>query len=311
VRRVQVITEGAILLALFLVLMLFALYAPIIGTILAFVLPLPFILYTIRHGIALSIIMLIAGSILSILFGSVSNILLAFTFGFSGIIMGIFYKKKQTIGALIGGCLAYTLSIILTYIGTILFLQIDIVKDSIHLMQDSLEQSKSMISTLNPDANIQQQFKQMEDGLALVHTLTPTLFVSTGMVFTFLTHLVTIPVLKRLKVEVSPLKPFREWILPKSLVWYYLTVSILLLFNLDQDSFYFTAVINLYFILQFFVLIQGYSFIYFYSYMKGFSKAVPIIILIVSLLVPIFLYLVRILGIIDLSFPLRGKITKK
>jgi len=38
---------------------------------------------------------------------------------------------------------------------------------------------------------------------------------------------------------------------------------------------------------------------------------VPISILIGSFLIPILLYLIRILGIIDLGFPLRGKLSKK
>jgi uncharacterized protein YybS (DUF2232 family) len=310
-RRVHVITEGAILLALFMILMLFALYAPIIGTILVFVLPLPFILFTIRHGIARSIMLLIAGSILSILFGSVTNILVAFMFGLSGLTMGVFYKKKQTMGALIGGSLAYTVSIVISYVGTILLLQIDMIKDSVRLMEESIKQSKSIISAINPNVDVQQQFEQLEKGLDLIHTLAPTMFVTTGLIFALLTHFVAVPVLKRLRIDVSPLKPFREWRLPQSLVWYYLIVSVLIMIKPDTDSFYFMAMINLYFILQFFVLIQGYSFIYYYSYIKGLSKAVPIIIVIASLLIPILLYLVRILGIIDLSFPLRGKIIKK
>jgi uncharacterized protein YybS (DUF2232 family) len=212
---------------------------------------------------------------------------------------------------LIGGSLAYTASFVVTYVGIILLLQIDIIKDFIHLSKESFEQSKSVITSLSPDVNVEQQFEQLETGLDLLHTITPTLFVLLGVVFAVLTHLVAVPVLKRLKIEVSQSKPFREWRLPQSLVWYYLIVSVLIMINSDTEGFYFMAIMNLYFILQFFVLIQGYSFIYFYSYTNGLSKALPIIIVIASFLIPIFLYLVRILGIIDLSFPLREKIAKR
>jgi uncharacterized protein YybS (DUF2232 family) len=311
VRKVHVITEGALILAIFLVLMLFSLYAPVIGTILHFVLPLPFILFTIRHGVPLSFTMLIAGSILSILFGSITNILIVFIFGLSGLTMGYFYKRKSSVGALIGGSIAYTFSFVIAYIGVILFLKLDIINISIRLLEESIEQSKSIITKLDANTNLQQQFEQMEKGLDLVHTLTPTMFVIFGILFSLISHLVAIPVLKRLKVEVSSLKPFRDWRLPISLIWYYLIVSVLMMMKLDKESFYFMAIINLYFILQFCVLIQGYSFIYYYSYKKGLSKAIPVIAVIASLLLPIFLYLVRILGIIDLCFPLRDKITKK
>jgi uncharacterized protein YybS (DUF2232 family) len=311
VRRVHAITEGAILLALYLALMLFTLYVPIVGVVLLFVLPLPFIIFTIRHDVASAIMLLIAGSILSVLFGSVSNIFLALMSGLSGLTMGVFYKRKQTMAVLIGGSLAYTASFVVAYVGIILFLQIDIIKDFIHLSKESFEQSRSVISSLSPNVNLEQQFEQLERGLDLLHTITPTLFVLSGIIFAVLTHLVAVPILKRLKIEVSQSKPFREWRLPQSLIWYYLIVSVLIMINSDTEGFYFMAIMNLYFILQFFVLIQGYSFIYFYSYTKGLSKALPIIIVIASFLIPIFLYLVRILGIIDLSFPLREKIAKR
>jgi uncharacterized protein YybS (DUF2232 family) len=311
VRKANVITEGAILLALFLVLMLFAKYAPIIGTIALFVLPLPFIIFTIKHDLKIALMLVLAGSILSILFGSIANILLALTFGLSGLTMGYFYKKKQTMGVLIGGSLAYTFSIVISYLGSMFLLNIDFINDSVQMLEESVRQSKGILQSFQSNEQVNEQFEQLEEGLKFIPILTPTLFVSTGIVFAVITHLISVPILKRLRFDLAPLLPFRQWRLPTSIVWYYLIVSVLLMVNLDKDSFFFMAVINLYFILQFFVLMQGYSFVFYYSYVKGWSKAIPITILIASLLIPIFLYLIRILGIIDLGFPLRGKIMKK
>jgi uncharacterized protein YybS (DUF2232 family) len=311
VRKTNVITEGAVLLALFIVLMLVAKYAPIIGILALFVLPLPFIIFTIKHSLSTALMLVLAGSILSILFGSITNILLALMFGLSGMVMGYFYKKKQTMGVLVGGSLAYTFSIILSYIGSIVFLNIDFIQDSIELFKDSIQQSKAILQSFDTSGQMSQQFEQLEEGISYITTLIPTLFVTTGMVFAVITHLISVPILKRLRFELAPLKPFREWRLPTSIIWYYLISSILLMVKLDQDGFLFMAVLNIYFILQFFVLMQGYSFVFFYSYVKGWAKAIPVAILIASLIIPIFLYLIRILGIIDLGFPLRRKILKK
>ncbi|WP_162987520.1 YybS family protein [Metabacillus litoralis] len=310
-RKTNAITEGAVLLALFIVLMLVAKYAPIIGILALFVLPLPFIIFTIRHSLSTALMLVVAGSILSVLFGSITNILLALMFGLSGMVMGYFYKKKLTMGVLVGGSLAYTFSIIVSYIGSIVFLNIDFIQDSIELFKDSIKQSKAILQSFDASGQVNQQFEQLEEGMGYITTLIPTLFVTTGMVFAVITHLISVPILKRLRFELAPLKPFREWRLPTSIIWYYLISSILLMVKLDQDSFLFMAVLNLYFILQFFVLMQGYSFVFFYSYVKGWAKAIPIVILIASLIIPIFLYLIRILGIIDLGFPLRRKILKK
>ncbi len=310
-KKAHVLTEGAVLLALYLVLMLFARYVPIIGTIVLFVLPLPFIIFTIRHGIRLTFLLIFAGSILSVLFGSIFSIITAVTYGLSGLIMGYFYNKKQTLGVLVGGSLAYTCSIIVTYIGAKFIMKIDFIHDSITMMEQSIEQSKSMLESFTTDEQLSGQFDQLEQALEMMVQLVPTIFITLGVVSAVITHLLASPILRRLRFDLAPLKPFHDWKLPRSIVWYYLIVSILLMVNLDTDTFLFTAVLNLYFILQFFVLLQGYSFIFYYSFIKGWSKAIPILILIGSFLIPIFLYLIRILGIIDLGFPLRGKISKK
>lgn len=310
-KKAHVLTEGAVLIALYLVLMLFARYVPVIGTIVLFVLPLPFIIFTLRHGIRLTFLLIFAGSILSILFGSIFSVLTAVTFGLSGVIMGYFYKRKQTLGVLVGGSLAYTFSMIVAYIGAKLFMNIDFIQDSISLLEQSIQQSKKILESFTAEEQINAQFAQLEEGLELMVHLVPTIFVTIGMISAVITHLLAMPILKRLRFDLAPLKPFRDWKLPQSIVWYYLIVSILLMVNQDTETFYFTAIINLYFILQFFVIMQGFSFIFYYSYVKGWSKAVPISILIGSFLIPILLYLIRILGIIDLGFPLRGKLSKK
>jgi len=311
VKKAHVLTEGAVLIALYLVLMLFARYVPVIGTIVLFALPLPFIIFTLRHGIRLTFLLIFAGSILSILFGSIFSVLTAVTFGLSGVIMGYFYKRKQTLGVLVGGSLAYTFSMIVAYIGAKLFMNIDFIQDSISLLEQSIQQSKKILESFTAEEQINAQFAQLEEGLELMVHLVPTIFVTIGMISAVITHLLAMPILKRLRFDLAPLKPFRDWKLPQSIVWYYLIVSILLMVNQDTETFYFTAIINLYFILQFFVIMQGFSFIFYYSYVKGWSKAVPISILIGSFLIPILLYLIRILGIIDLGFPLRGKLSKK
>ena len=310
-KKAHVLTEGAVLIALYLVLMLFARYVPVIGTIVLFVLPLPFIIFTLRHGIRLTFLLIFAGSILSILFGSIFSVLTAVTFGLSGVIMGYFYKRKQTLGVLVGGSLAYTFSMIVAYIGAKLFMNIDFIQDSISLLEQSIQQSKKILESFTAEEQINAQFAQLEEGLELMVHLVPTIFVTIGMISAVITHLLAMPILKRLRFDLAPLKPFRDWKLPQSIVWYYLIVSILLMVNQDTETFYFTAIINLYFILQFFVIMQGFSFIFYYSYVKGWSKAVPISILIGSFLIPILLYLIRILGIIDLGFPLRNKLSKK
>ncbi|MGX2961963.1 DUF2232 domain-containing protein [Peribacillus sp. JNUCC 23] len=63
--------------------------------------------------------------------------------------------------------------------------------------------------------------------------------------------------------------------------------------------------------MQFFVLLQGLAFVFFGSHRQGRSKVILIIITILLLMNPVFQFIVRFLGIIDLGFPLRQNSAKK
>ncbi|MEC2164653.1 DUF2232 domain-containing protein, partial [Bacillus velezensis] len=50
-KNTRALIEGAILISIFAIISLLVVYLPLLGAILLFALPLPIILYTIRHGL--------------------------------------------------------------------------------------------------------------------------------------------------------------------------------------------------------------------------------------------------------------------
>ncbi|MFY0761201.1 YybS family protein [Metabacillus dongyingensis] len=308
-KRVNVLTEGAILLALFTVLTLMTLYLPLIGAFLMVFLPLPFILYTVRHGIKAAVTLMAASIFITLIVGSLFALPLTLTYALSGIVMGCFYQKRQTAGALIGGTIAFLISFVVMYAASVAFFQIDPIEEATGSMDETIDMAKSMMAAIGQEAN-EAAINQLEEQMKYIGYLIPSLLVSVSFIFAILSHAVTIPVLKRLKIQLVPLKPFREWKLPTSIVWYYLIVSFLFFLNLDTGSFLYIAAVNLLFVLQVLLVVQGFSFIFFYSHVKNYSKAIPVTAIILSLILPILMYLVRILGIIDLAFNLRGRVKK-
>ncbi|MCM3597260.1 YybS family protein [Metabacillus idriensis] len=308
-KRVNVLTEGAILLALFTVLTLMTLYLPLFGAFLMVFLPLPFILYTVRHGIKAAFTLMAASIFITLIVGSLFALPLTLTYALSGIVMGYFYQKRQTAGALIGGTIAFLISFVVMYAASAAFFQIDPIEEATGSMNETIDMAKSMMAAIGQEAN-EAAINQLEEQMKYIGYLIPSLLVSVSFIFALLSHAVTVPVLKRLKIQLLPLKPFREWKLPSSIVWYYLIVSFLLFLNLDTGSFLYIAAVNLLFVLQVLLVVQGFSFIFFYSHVKKYSKAIPVIAVILSLILPILMYLVRILGIIDLAFNLRGRVKK-
>ncbi len=66
-RNTKFITEGAALLAIYAMLLLISMYVPILGTVVTFALPLPFILLTIRYKISNAFVIFTAALLLLLL----------------------------------------------------------------------------------------------------------------------------------------------------------------------------------------------------------------------------------------------------
>ncbi|TYR80290.1 DUF2232 domain-containing protein [Priestia megaterium] len=306
-KGIRYITEGAALLALFIALLLFSLYVPVIGGILTVALAVPFIVYTVRHGWQKSILFFVVSLLLTLLFGTVMTVPLTFLFGISGIFIGYFYQQgKKRYVILTSGTIAFSFSLLLLFVGVSLFVNINLMEQLTTTLNESIQQSVLMMESLGQTVS-EEQVQQVRDAFTTFKYLLPLFIVMFGFAFAFFSQLIATPILKRMGHQVQSFPPFRELQLPKSIIWYYLIALILSFpsFNFEEGSFMFIAVLNVMMGLQMLVLLQGFSFIFYFSDQKGYTKAVPIVVTILSLFVPILLQFVRILGIIDLGFNLR------
>lgn len=307
-KNTKLITEGTVLLAVYSALLLLSLYIPLIGTVLVVLLPLPFILFTVKHGIKMSLLFFLIAFLLSGLLGFVMGIILTIMFGVTGILLGeMINRGRNGIELFLGSCLTYLFSFVLLYITVIGVLQIDINEVLIESSRESLEIVESIMGATGGEANT-QLVTQIEESVKMMQYLMPSMFVFMAMVLAFIQVKVIKPVLIRLQVKMNPFPPFREIHFPKSILWYYLLILLISFVEMEIGTFGYTAFINFFFILQLFMVIQGLSFIYYYCHQKGITIAVPIVL---TILTPFLLYIIRILGIIDLGFQLRNRISKK
>src|SRR5699024_3556683 len=98
-------------------------------------------------------------------------------------------------------------------------------------------------------------------------------------------------------------------ILPMSVFWIYFLVIILSFFNTDTSTTMVIVIANSMVILTTLMILQGYSFIFHYADVKKWPKVIPVIIVIISFLIPLIMMLViRLLGIIDLGFGLKKRV---
>lgn len=305
------LTEGAVLAALYGVLLFAVMMLPFISIILTFFLPIPFIIFSIRYKLSQALLFFIVTLVITLTIGSVTALPITLMFGSTGLVIGNLIKREHNgLTVFVGASLAYILNIVGVYVGFIIFFKINFLDSAIEAFKLNIKTAEKLMGGLGEQSN--RQIEMLYESLEIVPYLLPTMLVVVGVLFALVTLLAVKPILKRLKYKVPKFPPFREWVFPRSLLWYYIISLILIIIGQEPGSALYVASINIYYVLELVLIVQGFSFIAYFLYNKGKSKAIFIIILIVSFLVPfIVLYLIRILGIIDLGFDLRKRMREK
>lgn len=308
-KNTKFITEGAALLAIYAMLLLISMYVPILGTVVTFALPLPFILLTIRYKISNAFVIFTAALFITVIVSQPMNLVKTTMFGLIGIVLGYMYKKqKKPVEILMGGTLAYLIGIMLIYVASIKFFNIDLMKQMQNMFNESMAQSEKIVNAAGMPISKEQKelFAQFND---VLQTLFPSLLVMVSVCFSWITVMISGSVLRKLKHDVIHWPKFKDIQLPKSIVWYYVIFILLSTFiKVEPTSYLHMVFSNLYVIFALLLVLQGLTFIAFLAHSKGFTKGVPIISFIACMFIPMLFPLVTILGIIDLGISLRSKI---
>lgn len=306
-KNTKVLTEGAIFAAIFALIAFMTIILPLIGSFLIWILPLPFIVYTVRNGWKAGLMLWVVASFVSFIIGGLILVFTAIIFGSSGIVVGeLFKRQKSAFIVLLGGSLAYIANLIIFFVFSIIIFDLNPIIVVQELMIESVKTAETMLTTIGQDPSPQlAPFMEFIDQLIF---LAPSIIISTGVFYALLIQLVAIAVLKRIGEKVTRFKPFREWAFPKSFLWYYLVTSILILIGLEEGTTLYIVVWNLFPLLEIAMTLQGLAVIFYYSHVKEYTKAIPIGLVVVTFIIPNLLYIYRILGIIDLGFEVRKRI---
>ncbi|WP_045519099.1 YybS family protein [Neobacillus niacini] len=312
-KNVRKLTEGAILLATFAVLLLLTIYVPFLGMIVNLFLAVPFMLFAAKNDGKSIVVFIIASLLLSFIVGTVMSLPLTLAYGTTGVVIGYLIQKQKNTGVLLlTGTLVFLVNLIIIYVASIVLFKVDMITEMIDIMRESINVSADLLKNFGNAQDTEKVLEQFNNGLNLIKTLIPTLFVLSSFFIVFIMQLISFPIIKRFGVKVEKWKSFKEISLPKSLLYYFLLTLIVSMFmNPEEGTFWYMAIINMTYVLQFLMVLQGYTFIFYFFDQKGISKAISITIAIVSFIIPIFLYIVGILGIIDLGFDLRKGFNKK
>jgi uncharacterized protein YybS (DUF2232 family) len=306
--KAKELTEGAISLAIYIIILLMFLYLPFFGGLFTFVLPFPFLYYTAKYNWKAGLLFFTASVILTFIVGSWIALPIPFLFGFVGFVLGWnIYHQREALITFSTSTLALLCSVVVVYIISATLFDMNFIKEAQTIFKEVMDQTISMFNYMGE--NTDQIKEQLTEAYDLIISLLPSLLILSSALMVLIIQFISYPILKRFGIHVKAAKPFREITLPKSLIWYFLITTFLsFIVEAEKGTFLYNVFINLLYLIDILFVLQAITFIFDYCYKKRIHKAWAIVVSVFIMLNPVFNQLAKILGIIDLGFELRKRI---
>ncbi|MFD1019431.1 YybS family protein [Thalassobacillus hwangdonensis] len=306
------ITQGALMIGIYLIVLLMNIFIPYIGIVLFFALPLPFIVYSYRHGLKPGLIMLVAATILGSLFGTVFSLPLTLMVGIGGLCIGTaLHRKRSPYETWAIGSVGFIIGLVLVFLLTQVLFGVNWIEEVKTMMDESFMITENIMQQMPGDTEeVGQQIDAMKEQINRFPIYLPSIFALMGIFFALISQWVGYKAINRLENKRLGFTKFRNFQLPVSLLWYYFIAMLLeMATNNQQDGTLYLAATNVFTLTGVLIALQGIAFLFYYVHAKGKSKALPITAIVLTVLIPdLGLYLVRILGIIDIGFSLRNRL---
>lgn len=307
------LTDGALLLAVYTILLLILTYIPIpiLSLVTFFLLPVPFILYASKYDYKPTFIVLILAIILTIMFASVFSLATPIIVGLGGMMIGGgIYRNMEAFETLARGTFGFIIGLLFFYLYTQVLFDINWIQDIKQMVTESMDMSRSVFEQfgLGTETDVEEM---LQGYITYITNLLPMFLVLSALVFAFISQWIGYRMINRLENKELKFPPFRSIQFPTSFIWIYFIALILSFLIADTSSLFYIAIQNIVMIISVFLTIQGFSFIFFYTHHKEMSKSIPVIAIIAAIILPLLIDLVRIIGILDIGFKLREQLKKK
>ncbi|WP_203333362.1 YybS family protein [Planococcus beigongshangi] len=305
-QRTRQITNGALMAALFTVLLAVSLYVPILNLVTVFFLPLPIAWYSAKYPWKPSLLVAAVAFLLTFMAGGVLALPVAFLYVPFGFMIGLsIYYGKSKLYMFMGSSIILLMSVMLQYLISILLLGINVIEEFFKAIRISFAENMDMLKRYGgTEEQIEQYNETAASLLGSLEVTMPALIIIMIFATVWIHLLINLPLLKRLGIQVPKFPPFADMKLPKAVLWYYLIVLLIsMLSDLERGTMMFLAVTNAMLILQMLLFLQGIAFYHFYIKVEGWPKWVTAVVTVLAFPLQTFTIIV---GIVDLGFNIRG-----
>ncbi|MCM3712324.1 YybS family protein [Sporosarcina luteola] len=303
----QKITYGAMMLALFTILLAGAFFIPFLGSIIMIFIPLPIILYRLRYDRSSTIFVAIAGAILSLIVGGILLVPFAVMFGVLAFLVAesVLLGKSKLYTFMASGLFFIVTGILVYLIAAVVF-EVNAIDSLMAMLKESEMQFKASLESLG--ALPENYSKIVEEAFTMYRSAIPAMFILSVYVFTFIMVIPNFEMLRRLGHQVPVFPPFREMRLPVITIFVYGLIIILpWMMELKPDSSAYLLYVNATIILRVLLLLQGLALIHYFMYKMKLPTFVTVLSTIFALL---FSPITTLLGILDIGVNIRAWIGK-
>ena len=310
INQTRKLAHGAMMIAIFTVLMAIVFYIPMANIIAAVIAPLPMIWYSANYDRRSSFLVAIIAVIVTFFIGGLLLIPASLIFAAAGVAIGdAIYNKKSKVFMFISTSIVLLVTFAIQYVISLRLFEVDFIRDSMELMKTSYIESIKMTEKLTGQATPKEVMDNMNNMLNTLEMTLPASITLAMLFVSFIIITVNLPILKRLKVDVPKFAKFSELRLPRSVLWYYLiALSINLFVQPEPNSSLAIIMLNVSMILWILLTLQGISFIHFAIDAFGYPKFIKVLSTIVA--IPLYSFVILV-GIIDLGFNARDYIREK
>lgn len=304
--------EGFLVSFLYLLLLMLTIFIPGIELLTLFILPIPFVYFASRFGWKIALVPFFFTLIISIAFIPLLSIPFTILSGLGGIMIGgSVYRGVTAYETWARGSAGFLVGLLFVFVFIQWILDVNLVDEMKKAMEESIKTTQVMLEGFGLNAT-PDQMVLIEEQVFRVLNLLPVIMAATAMTIGFVTQWISYKILNWFTKQSLRFPPFREYHLPKAMVWIYFITIILSMFDTEPTSSLYIGTTNVMHLAGILLTLQGLAFVFYYTHVKGVSKVVPIITTVLTFVFPfIGLYLMRILGIIDLGFSLRQRVTEK
>lgn len=307
--RATPMVEAGIMAAVAVMFAVISTYIPVIGLFADMVWPVPIILLAVRHGIRWSLMAVaVAGVIILIVLNPLQALVTVVGSAPVGLVLGYWLRRQSPAGwTLFWGSAASLVSKVAVLGIALLLTGKNPLTVIVATMDQSFAMSMEFYRGMGVSAEMLAQLEgQLQATAGFLRVVLPAGLAVGSIIGAYLNFLLARAVLSRLGQPVRGLPPFKEWSLPRATLYVFLVAIALAYYGRQSGAeILYHAGVNMKFIIDLLLLVQGLALIYYLADKYNLSRLVRGIILLLILTNPLFAQAAIFAGAIDIAFDYR------